>query len=223
MWLAWERWYFGTQISFPWLVLGNAFANNVRLIQWYEFTGSLGGSLWVWACNLSVFGLVVCAAKRRFASWTVWAKVYCTAGLFLLFAGPVTLSLIIYDKYEPEGDQQLDVVIAQPNIDPYSKFVSLSQAQQNGIIAPLIEKGLAETGGPEAVLVLTPETFTRYIVTNAPGEDKTVKFADALAAAHPGANIILGAATKTYSFSKEQPNILAWPAGDGVWLNTHSK
>ena len=28
-------------------------------MQWYEFTGTLGGSLWIWASSLSVFGLMV--------------------------------------------------------------------------------------------------------------------------------------------------------------------
>ena len=41
LWIAWERWYFGTQISWPWLVLGNAFARSTRLVQWYEYTGTL--------------------------------------------------------------------------------------------------------------------------------------------------------------------------------------
>ena len=58
-WIAWERFYFDAEISWPWLVLGNAFARSIGSIQWYEFTGSLGGSLWVWASNLSIFGLLV--------------------------------------------------------------------------------------------------------------------------------------------------------------------
>ena len=44
-WIAWERFYFDAEISWPWLVLGNSFARTTWAIQWYEFTGSLGGSL----------------------------------------------------------------------------------------------------------------------------------------------------------------------------------
>lgn len=224
MWIAWEHWYFDTQISFPWLVLGNAFANNTNIIQWYEFTGTLGGSLWIWACNLSVFGLLVSAAEGRFAYWTAWAKRYCVAGVLLLFAGPIVLSAIVYNNRKADAaKEQMDVVIAQPNIDPYHKFVSMSQAQQNGIIAPLIEEGLAKTDtAAKVVMVLTPETFTRYVPTNYPQEDNTVKFINALAARRPGTNVILGAATKTYYFQKQAPNILAWQAGEGIWFNTHN-
>ena len=59
-WIAWERWYLtSAQISWPWLVLGNSFARTTAWIQWYEFTGTLGGSLWIWAANLAVFGILM--------------------------------------------------------------------------------------------------------------------------------------------------------------------
>ena len=45
-WLTFEFLYIRAEINFPWLVLGNGFANDVILIQWYEITGALGGSLW---------------------------------------------------------------------------------------------------------------------------------------------------------------------------------
>ena len=65
-WIAWERWYVtSAQISWPWLVLGNAFAKDISLIQWYEYTGHLGGSLWVWVCNLGVFGLLSALSDGR--------------------------------------------------------------------------------------------------------------------------------------------------------------
>ena len=53
-WIAWERFYFDAEISWPWLVLGNSFARSTASIQWYEYTGTLGGSLWIWAVNLSL-------------------------------------------------------------------------------------------------------------------------------------------------------------------------
>ena len=57
-WLAFEFLYLRAQINFPWLVLGNGFANDVRLIQWYEWTGALGGSLWALVMNIVIFKLV---------------------------------------------------------------------------------------------------------------------------------------------------------------------
>ena len=54
-WLAFEFLYLRATINFPWLVFGNGFANDVMLIQWYEWTGTLGGSLWVLIMNIAAF------------------------------------------------------------------------------------------------------------------------------------------------------------------------
>ena len=64
-WIAWERFYFDAEISWPWLVLGNAFARSTWAVQWYEFTGALGGSLWIWAANLGIFGLMTALSDGR--------------------------------------------------------------------------------------------------------------------------------------------------------------
>ena len=40
-WLAFEFLYIRAQINFPWIILGNGFANDVMMIQWYEWTGTL--------------------------------------------------------------------------------------------------------------------------------------------------------------------------------------
>ena len=55
LWLCWEHFYFTWQVSWPWLTLGNAFATNVKLVQWYSVTGTLGGSLWILVLNILIF------------------------------------------------------------------------------------------------------------------------------------------------------------------------
>ena len=70
-WIAWERFYFDAEISWPWLVLGNAFGRSIWAVQWYEFSGSLGGSLWIWACNLGLFGLLVSLSDGRAFTWNI--------------------------------------------------------------------------------------------------------------------------------------------------------
>ena len=75
-WMAWERFYLtSAQISWPWLVLGNAFAESTGLIQWYSVLGTLGGSLWVWASNLALFGLMVALSDGRMAFWNAKARI----------------------------------------------------------------------------------------------------------------------------------------------------
>ncbi|MBR2608259.1 MAG: hypothetical protein IKC68_00840, partial [Bacteroidales bacterium] len=80
-WIAWERFYFDAEISWPWLVLGNSLARTTWAIQWYEFTGTLGGSLWIWACNLSIFGLLVALSDGSWACRNTKAKAATVIGL----------------------------------------------------------------------------------------------------------------------------------------------
>ena len=57
-WLAFEYLHLNWSISDPWLTLGNVFANRPSWVQWFEFTGTLGGSLWVLVVNLFMFLLL---------------------------------------------------------------------------------------------------------------------------------------------------------------------
>ena len=57
-WLGWEHYYFDAEVSWPWLVLGNAFAGSIKSIQWYEYTGALGGSLWILLSNVLLYRIL---------------------------------------------------------------------------------------------------------------------------------------------------------------------
>ena len=127
-WIAWEKYYLTVaEISWPWLVLGNAFAATPSLVQWYEFTGTLGGSLWVWASSLSVFGLMVAFSDGRFAaSWNGKARFAALAGTVLALFGPMVCSLVIWNRYQEVSEGTLPVVIAQPDFDPAGDAESAS-------------------------------------------------------------------------------------------------
>ena len=56
-WLAAEMIQSYFQLSTPFYNLGHSIAKNPKLIQWYEYTGAAGGSLWVLAVNLSLYSL----------------------------------------------------------------------------------------------------------------------------------------------------------------------
>ncbi len=57
-WLAFEYLHLHWDLSWPWLTLGHAFALFPSLVQWYEYTGVLGGSLWIWLSNLAAWKLL---------------------------------------------------------------------------------------------------------------------------------------------------------------------
>lgn len=213
MWIAWERFYFSAQISWPWLTLGNAFARTLTLAQWYEYTGALGGSLWVWACNLGLFGLMVSLADGRFFRWNGKAKAVSLLGCAAVLFAPMVLSAVIWNRYE-ETDEPLEVLIVQPNIDPYHKFQALSQGAQNAIVEGQIRKALQDRlhdSTASRLLILVPETFTADVTTNHIPESGTWRKFTELMKEYPGTSMLFGASSHTYS-TGPRPSWNARPA-----------
>ncbi len=221
-WIAWERWYLtSAQISWPWLVLGNAFAGTTRLVQWYEVTGALGGSLWVWACNLALFGLMVALSDGRWGRWNGKARFAAVAGSVLLFFGPIVWSAVLWKQCDDSGEK-LEVIIAQPNIDPYNKFGGMTQAHQNAILCDQFERALKGRDTLSPVLLLAPETFTSDVVTNdLTGGATYARFLSFLRS-HPETNLLFGASTWDTVFSEERPSRTARRAGEGRWVESHN-
>ena len=227
-WIAWERFYFDAEISWPWLVLGNSFARTTWAIQWYEITGALGGSLWVWLCNLSIFGILVSLSDGRWSYWNGKAKIASMAGLTLLFSAPIIISGIIGKRYQDSmtlSEDNLEVMIIQPNIDPYNKFQAMTQAQQNGIFLSQTEKALKyrkrdSTAG--TLLVLAPETFTNDIKCGDWERSRTWKGFTEFLKDYPGVNILFGASSYDYIESAERPTATARQLGDGLWYESHN-
>ncbi|MEM1120172.1 MAG: hypothetical protein AAGJ18_06965, partial [Bacteroidota bacterium] len=117
-WLAWEYLHLRWEISWPWLTLGNSFAQYPSWVQWYEYTGVFGGSLWILLANLLIF--------RGIAApfWQTKEKIQLKEGLKIgaLILLPVVLSLGIYFNQEDVG-KEVEVVVVQPNYEPhYQKF-----------------------------------------------------------------------------------------------------
>ena len=218
-WIAWERAYFDAEISWPWLTLGNAFARSTRMIQWYEWTGSLGGSLWVWAVNLGVFALSRSLRDGRWPKLRLPVRLASMGALTLALAGPLLTSWILYRKYRERSEAQVKVVIAQPNFDPYQKFTSLSQLEQTSMLLDLY--GEADIPREEPVLLMAPETFTSDIVLNNLSSSATWRMFHSFLQAYPQADLLFGASSFRVYTQRSAPSLLARPYGDG-WIENYN-
>ncbi len=226
-WIAWERAYFDAEISWPWLVLGNSFARTTWAIQWYEFTGALGGSLWIWACNLGVFGMLVSLSDGSWWNFNSKAKAASAIGLTLLFIAPVVCSTIIGNRYKDAmtADENLEVLIVQPNIDPYNKFQAMTQDQQNALLQGLMVKNLKDRKGNEnadPLLVVAPETFTGDIVCGDYSRSRTWRRFTSLLKEYPGVSMLFGASSYDYISTEKAPSHTARFIREGLWLESHN-
>ena len=230
-WIAWERAYFDADISWPWLVLGNAFAGSIKSVQWYEYTGTLGGSLWIWLSNLSVFGILVALSDGRWIRDFNWkARTAAVTGTVIVLAAPFILSHIIYANYE-ETQDPLEVLVVQPNIDPYNKFRAMTRDQQNSLFLDYAEQALgdrklgkSDTVAVNPLLVLAPETFTNDVVTNTLSalSSRTLSLFKGFLQDYPGVNILFGASSYTYIDSYARPSHTARQIRRGKWIESHN-
>ncbi len=220
-WIAWEKYYLTVaQISWPWLVLGNAFAGTPGLVQWYEVTGALGGSLWIWASSLAVFGLMCALSDGRFsARWNGKARLAAVASSVLVLFAPMVWSAVLGSRYTETADP-LQVVIAQPDFDPYEKFGGMTQDQQNVVLLDQFEQGLRGVEGP--VLLLAPETFTSDILCNDVPSSRTFRRFRSFLAEHPDAEILFGASSWTRYDGARRPSANARKMGEDAWYETHN-
>ena len=121
-WLGWEFLHLNWELSWPWLTLGNAFAQKPEWVQWYEYTGVFGGSLWILVLNVLIFKIAEKALyEKKRASRLTWVAL-------LTLAIPIVLSRLMYDNWSEKCNQKrvehyADVVVVQPNYEPhYEKF-----------------------------------------------------------------------------------------------------
>ena len=101
--------------DFSWLNLGNVFSESIYLIQWYEYTGVFGGTLWILIVNFLIFNFIV--KKENFYN----RKEIVLKALTIVFLviTPIYIHPYIQIKYKTENE--INVAIFQPNIDPYEK------------------------------------------------------------------------------------------------------
>lgn len=142
-WLAMEYVHQRIDLDFPWMLLGHAMANHPSWIQFYEWTGVAGGSLWILSVNFWIYRAWLHAPKFSLRPWGV-------ALLWLIF--PWGYSQWRYVTYQPAGDP-IEVAAIQPNMDPYTvKFDSSTYEKQMRIMVTLSDSAA------DAALILWPET-----------------------------------------------------------------
>ena len=148
-WIGYEYLHQTWDLAFPWMNLGNGFAESHYLIQWYEYTGVYGGTLWILLSNILVFETLL-AVKNK-SQKTKQIRLQISTAVWILI--PIVCSVLIYVNYEEKANPA-NIVLVQPNINPYEKFGKLSASDQ---VAKMIK--LSESiGQTNTEFFVWPET-----------------------------------------------------------------
>lgn len=200
-WLSFEYFHFHWDIEWPWLTLGNGFANNVKMVQWYEFTGFLGGSLWVLAMNVLLFKIIRSIAEKQ----SLRNKFLPSFWAVVLLIVPLSLSFYMYSSYH-EKENRKNIVIVQPNIDPYSE--SFDEQAEMQKLKTFIQ--LAETKADEKTdFIIGPETLFEnpsYWNEDRMESNGMIKQLSAFLNNYPRAEMVFGVSSfKPYPDKKSAP------------------
>jgi apolipoprotein N-acyltransferase len=214
-WMAYELLHLNWDITWPWLVLGNVFANNTLLIQWYEFTGHLGGSVWVLLVNVLLFLCV-----KNFNDKPVLYKKI-TWAAFIIFV-PVIISVLVLALQTPagEGNKSVHALIIQPNLNPYTEKFSdtgeaLSSVEQLERMLRMAEENITE----QTEFVILPETALQGLLKESDLKHETlVRMVQDFVHKHPNTCVVTGVDSYDTYPTKETETARQYRS-DGMYLD----
>lgn len=182
-WLSFEYIHLQWDLTWPWLNLGNGWAEYPLFVQWYEYTGTFGGSLWIWVVNILVFQLLYGKQSTiSLPAWRRWTPVGILIGL------PLLVSIVMYTQHE-ETTETAEVVVVQPNLEPhYEKFDRVSQQEQ---VDRLISLSLPLIDVNTDYLVF-PETSYGFVKEKELFADRTTQKIRAAFAEFPQLKLVTG-------------------------------
>ncbi len=183
-WVAFEMLHLHWEITWPWLNLGNAFARFPAWIQWYEFTGTFGGTLWVLVANVSLFFLLRKMALRSGGMAMPWPAL---GRWSLIVIVPIAISLVMYYNYEEQG-REVEVLVVQPNYEPHYQKFDVPQGEQLETLLQLTEGAIR----PETKYIVYPETVFDGINLYAIRSAHVIRPLERLMARHPDAVLVMG-------------------------------
>ncbi len=148
-WLTFEFICLKIPVLSPWITLGNGLSKDIQLIQWYEVTGTAGGTLWILLSNLFLFRLLVSLPGKNRKRFLVQLSVW----LIIILVPPI-ISIARYMTINPASGNKEEVVIVQPDFDPYEEKFTLPFEKQLEQIISMAEPFVSEN----TAWVVTPET-----------------------------------------------------------------
>jgi len=230
-WVMFEYLHLNWDLNWPWLNLGNGFSSYHHWVQWYEYTGAFGGTVWVLLVNILVYDIASRFIRdERDASIlhkphqvneenrSGGVKMRVIIPLIMILA-PIAFSYLLYYTYH-EKSNPVHAVIVQPNIDPYSEQYSLPPIQVVGRIMNLAGPAIDSTTN----ILVTPESaLQQEMWENQIETFESVLLARQIITKYPNLNIILGGTTY-YAFKPGEkiPHTARKFTQENAWYNRYN-
>ncbi|MCL6219155.1 apolipoprotein N-acyltransferase [Zunongwangia pacifica] len=148
-WIVFEKIHLGWDFSWPWLNLGNGFSAYTNWIQWYEFTGTFGGTLWILLVNFIIFKAILSYSEFKENGILFRAALKSV----LLMGLPILASYLILWNYEMPKNH-INALILQPNINPYTEKYNTNDTKIGELLLNMSRESITDSTS----IVLAPET-----------------------------------------------------------------
>jgi len=204
-WLGYEFLSLNINIITPWLNLGNGLSKDIMFIQWYEVTGTAGGSLWILCSNLFLALFLITLQNRK-----KFKNIFLAAWLLIIVI-PSIFSITRYYTIKQNNTGSSEVIIVQPNKDPYSeKFTVPFEEQLKEVISMAKREVTNNTSW-----IVTPETTVDDPVNlDSLNSNLYIMMLKELSREYPKASIVTGLVSyKIYPPSAEPPTVSARKTG----------
>lgn len=207
-WITFEYIHHNWELSWPWLTLGNALANATTFIQWYEYTGTTGGTLWILLLNMAV-------AYSLFKLPHYQKKLVFYLRLLVIF-GPMMASSLMKpsDDVEDNTPTAPNVVVVQPNVEPYTEKFTTPPGQ---LLQELIDLSKANIDSHTRLLVWPETAIPAQAWEHKLHEEPLFQPLYAFARQHPNLLIVTGIDSYKFYGSENPDKFSARQMSDGSY------
>lgn len=200
-WLSYEYISLNINIVSPWINLGNGLSKDILFIQWYEVTGTAGGSLWILCSNLFLTIILVNSLTKKSRNGyflIIWLAIIII---------PTAISVTRYFTIKQNTGKGSEIIIIQPNTDPYTEKFTVPFEDQLKKVTALASAEITNTTD----WIITPETTVDDPVNlDDMTNNKYVRMIKDIIEHYPRINVVTGFVTyRLYPPMKDAPTISA--------------
>lgn len=213
IWMSFEKFHLGWELTWPWLNLGNAFSDYPKLIQWYDTLGATGGSFWILLTNVLIFYTVrIWQAGRKRKDLIKNTSIVAALIIF-----PMIISLVKYNSFDKKPIGSVNVLMLQPDLDPYAeKYSQDSLTIENDLLS------LAERNSKGKIdYYIAPETAlpgNGSISETAFEKSMIINNLKSFLSKHPGSVFTTGISSHHFYTSENNLPKEAYQLNPGLWV-----
>ncbi len=217
IWMSFEKLHLDWELTWPWLNLGNVFSEYPKVIQWYDTLGATGGSFWILVVNIFIF--------YTLRTWEAGRKqkdlIKNSSIALALILVPILVSLIKYRSFDEKPIGQVNVLMLQPNLDPYTEKYSKDSLEIETELLQLAEensKGKIDFYiGPETSLPgygsISEKGFENSTILNNVRNFLSTK---------PGSVFATGISSHRFFENETKIPKNAYQTSDGAWVESYN-